>query len=70
LEANSTTTLWRQTIVLLYRAVPQALYRLSDASRELIKGCTEEMCRTSWMPRGIDPLDPADAPLLEIPPME
>ena len=43
---------------------PQALYRLSAESREVIKGCTDDMCRTSWLPRGINPLDPADAPLL------
>ncbi|KAL4428501.1 hypothetical protein ABPG75_002590 [Micractinium tetrahymenae] len=42
----------------------KALYRLSDGSREIIKGCTEEMCQTSWMPRGINPLDPADRILL------
>ena len=44
--------------------VLQALYRLSPESREIIKGCTEDMCRTSWLPRAINPLDPADSPLL------
>ena len=43
---------------------PQALYRLSDESRHIIKGCTEDMCRTSWAPREINPLDPADSLLL------
>lgn len=42
----------------------KALYRLSDSSREVIKGCTEDMCQTSWKPRGINPLDPADRILL------
>ncbi|PSC69919.1 phosphoglycerate mutase [Micractinium conductrix] len=45
----------------------KALYRLSDGSREIIKGCTEEMCQTSWAPRGINPLDPADRLLLPDP---
>lgn len=42
----------------------KALYRLSDGSREIIKGCTEDMCQTSWAPRQINPLDPADSLLL------
>ncbi|EFN55417.1 hypothetical protein CHLNCDRAFT_134554 [Chlorella variabilis] len=42
----------------------RALYRLSDSSREVIKGCTEDMCQTSWTPRQINPLDPADSMLL------
>lgn len=32
---------------------PQALYRLSAASRAMLQGCTEEMCETSWSPRGM-----------------
>jgi broad specificity phosphatase PhoE len=42
----------------------KALYRLSESSREIIKGCTSDMCQTSWAPRGINPLDPADSLLL------
>ena len=48
----------------MYCSVPQALYHLSDESRHIIKGCTEDMCRTSWAPREINPLDPADSLLL------
>lgn len=33
---------------------PQALYRLTDASMDKLVGCTEDMCSTSWLPRGID----------------
>lgn len=42
----------------------KALYRLSESSQELLKGVTPEMCQTSWAPRGINPLDPADSLLL------
>lgn len=28
----------------------KALYRLSDTSRDIIKGCTSEMCTTSCLP--------------------
>jgi hypothetical protein len=30
----------------------QALYRLTEESRATIRGCTEDMCRISWLPRG------------------
>ncbi|GAB4814314.1 hypothetical protein N2152v2_001360 [Parachlorella kessleri] len=32
----------------------KALYRLTDASMDKLVGCTEDMCSTSWLPRGID----------------
>lgn len=30
----------------------KALYRLTDESRDIIKGCTSEMCMTSCLPTG------------------
>ncbi len=48
---------------ILYRpAVLQALYRLSDASRCMLQGCTEDMCSTSWVPRGMTVTRPEDLP--------
>eukprot|EP00887_Chlorella_sp_A99_P004932 scaffold4.g4932.t1 len=37
----------------------KALYRLTPESREVVKGCTEEMCCTSWVPRGVEDLGDA-----------
>lgn len=50
----------------------QALYRLSDASRAMLQGCTEEMCKTSWNPRGMHWDQPADSkpPLVDDSPSE
>lgn len=33
---------------------PQALYRLTEESREHLVGCSDEMCTTSWLPRSMD----------------
>lgn len=30
----------------------QALYRLTDESREHLVGCSADMCRTSWLLQG------------------
>ena len=30
----------------------KALYRLTEGSRDIIKGCTSEMCQTSCLPTG------------------
>jgi len=30
----------------------KALYRLTEGSRDIIKGCTSEMCQTSYLPTG------------------
>lgn len=45
----------------------QALYRLSESSRAAIPGITEDMCATTWTPRGLHWHDaqeasPEDAP--------
>ncbi|KAL0025571.1 hypothetical protein WJX79_002535 [Trebouxia sp. C0005] len=34
----------------------KALYRLTEESREIIQGCTDEMCSTSCLPNGTDAL--------------
>lgn len=34
----------------------KALYRLTEESREVIQGCTDEMCSTSCLPNGTDAL--------------
>ena len=31
----------------------KALYKLSDASMNVLQGCTVDMCTTSWVPRGL-----------------
>lgn len=31
----------------------QALYRLSEASRAHLRGCTDAMCSTTWYPQGM-----------------
>lgn len=33
----------------------KALYRLTEESRDIIKGCTAEMCITSCLPTGLMP---------------
>jgi broad specificity phosphatase PhoE len=48
----------------------KALYRLSEESMDLLQGCTPDMCETSWMPRGIPPVEirrpPEVHPLMEV----
>jgi len=39
----------------------QALYRLIEDSRLALTGCTDEMCSTSWHPRGLHWQSPADS---------
>ena len=41
----------------------KALYRLTEASRDIIKGCTSEMCMTSCLPTGSQlPIDCREFP--------
>jgi broad specificity phosphatase PhoE len=48
----------------------KALYRLNEDSMALLEGCTPDMCETSWMPRGIPPVEtdrpPEVHPLMEV----
>ena len=34
----------------------KALYRLTQDSRDIIQGCTDEMCSTSHSPHDLEPL--------------
>ena len=43
------------TPTLVCRIHTKALYRLTLGSRDVVKGCTDDMCCTSWLPRGLDP---------------
>jgi broad specificity phosphatase PhoE len=47
----------------------KALYRLSTHSREVLEGCTEEMCETSWAPRGLGGREGGAPPPREVHPL-